>query len=494
MKNIGIWHRNDLRVKDNKAIAEGFKHGDIHPFFIFDPHFYQSAKVSDKRIRFLHESLNELEEEYQSLGSDLIYYHGSVEETIKDVLNEVDMIYVESGVSSGYARERDNRISSLYDVRFLDDDGVKREEPTRDNWRKQAEEYFKRDTIEKPHNLEIPILNSQTTIDQIEERYNTTRNTGKRHEGGCRTADEKLDLFIENIDQYVGSISNPSKAESNTSQLSPYIKFGCLSLREAYQRVKRKSDNGRAVEMFTSRLFWNQHFKQKLYDNPDIMRKSINPVFRGINYGTHKEELHDKWKNGITGYPMVDASMRALKKTGWMNFRMRAMCSSFYTYILRCWWKKGADWFYKHLVDADPAINYYQWQMQSGLIGVHPLRIYNPMKQVRDNDPDGKFIKKYVPELRELPAKYLDRPEKTPLKVQEECGVDIGEDYPYPVVDYEKQRKKARDEWSELDSRAKEALKLPSVLKNASLSNDRKKDLESENNSNNEQTKISDFE
>ena len=175
--------------------------------------------------------------------------------------------------------------------------------------------------------------------------------------------------------------------------------------------------------------------------------------------------------------------MRALRETGWLNFRMRAMCASFYSYVLRCWWVEGADWFYRHLIDADPAINYEQWQMQSGLVGVHPLRIYNPKKQVRDNDPEGEFVRKYVPELREFPTEFLDEPQKAPLSVQDECGVRVGDDYPYPVVDFERRRDEARETWAALADRATEALRDPEVRRRASLSrNSRRKLAEMETN------------
>ena len=189
-----------------------------------------------------------------------------------------------------------------------------------------------------------------------------------------------------------------------------------------------------------------------------------------MNRSTHDPERFEAWKAGQTGFPLVDASMRALRETGWLNFRMRAMCATFYTYILRCWWKAGADWYYRHLIDADPAINYQQWQMQSGLVGVHPLRIYNPRKQVRENDPDGEFVSSYVPELEPLPDEYLDRPEKTPLSVQRECGVRIGEEYPYPIVDFERQRREAREAWGRLGDRAREALGDPEIRRRASFS------------------------
>lgn len=167
---------------------------------------------------------------------------------------------------------------------------------------------------------------------------------------------------------------------------------------------------------------------------------------------------------------MVDASMRALVQTGWLNFRMRAMCASFYSYILKQWWKNGADFFYRHLIDADVAINYYQWQMQSGLIGVHANRIYNPTKQVKDNDPDGKFIKKYVPELRNVPTEFIAEPWKMPERIQKKHGIVIGEDYPEPIADYEREARKAREFFKSKTTKAYASFRDDEVWRKASLS------------------------
>lgn len=176
---------------------------------------------------------------------------------------------------------------------------------------------------------------------------------------------------------------------------------------------------------------------------------------------------------------MVDASMRALIHTGFINFRMRAMVASFFSYILKQWWRIGADFMYYHLTDADPAINYAQWQMQCGLVGCHPNRIYNPRKQARENDPEGEFIREYVPELRDLPAPFLARPEKAPLHAQEQSGVTIGDDedatYPYPVVDFEREATRAREQFSDLAGAARDALQDPDVRQRASLSRERRR-------------------
>lgn len=497
MKRIGVWHRDDLRVRDNKALYKASENGIVVPIFIFDPGFYSSEKVSDGRIEFLHECLEQLDDEYTEIGNGLSYLHGRAEAEVDELIStgKLDRVYFNLSVSSGYARRRDKRMKEKdYTLAFSDDAIVRNKKNSRDGWREQAENYFDSDTIPKPESISnFDSLKSSTSIDDINSLYSVESDMNRRHHGGCKRAQKRVENFVENIEEYVGGISPPAEAEERTSQLSPYLKFGCISPRQAYKYAVENSTDGQALNMFTSRLFWNQHFTQKLQDNRNLHRHSVNPVFRGINRGKHDPELHKKWKNGNTGYPLVDASMRSLDQTGWMNFRMRAMCASFYTYILRCWWKKGADWFYRKLIDADSAINYAQWQMQSGLVGVHPLRIYNPRKQVRDNDPDGEFIKKYVPELRDFPSKFLDRPEKAPLSVQEECGVRIGDDYPYPIVDFERRRKESREYWSSLDTRAKEALKDPEVFRRASLSSDSREKLEEDSQDSKGQSQLGDF-
>lgn len=491
---IAVWHRDDLRVRDNPALANAESDGTAMPLFIADPDYYQNQIVSDARIRFVHESLTQLDSKYQALGGELTLLHGSPKSIIQRLLSEnvIDKVYFNKTTNAGKQKQKTTSISQMEHVKSFDESGIVRDGDSRDNWQEQAENYFTSKLYTVPSTVSS-LRTEGMTVSDIEAVYDIASTKERRHEGGCIRAESQLDAFIQNIGQYMGSISPPAEAEKHTSQLSPYFRFGCLSLRHSYQRVHEEVTDGRARELFTSRLFWNRHFTQKLQDNETLREHAVNPVFRGMNMSTHDEELALAWMDGNTGFPLIDASMRALKQTGWMNFRMRAMCASFYTYILRCWWKEGADWYFKHLIDADPAINYAQWQMQSGLVGVHPLRIYNPMKQVTDNDPDGEYIKKYVPELRDLPAQYLRAPEKTPLEVQDRVGISIGDDYPYPIVDFEKRRIEAREEWSKLSDRAKEALKDPEIRRRASLSRRRDKEVEETDDSSEGQTNLQDF-
>ncbi len=472
--DILVWHRDDLRVRDNPALAAAAADGTAHPTFVFDPRFYRSDRVCDGRIEFLHESLEALVDAYRGRDGDLAYRHGDPRSILRGLLDEgtVDRIYLNATTTAGYALQRDRAISGWDRVSVFEDDGIVRTGRTRERWNEQAEAYFEGETHDPPATVGDGVA-STVTVEGIEAEYEVSSEKQRRHRGGCRRARQQLEAFTGNIHDYVGGISPPAAAEERTSNLSPYFALGCLSLRSAYQYVTDRAPDDRSRELFTTRLFWNRHFTQKLADNPEATQHAVNPVFRGMNRSTHDPELVAAWKRGETGFPMVDASMRALRRTGWLNFRMRAMCATFYTYILRGWWKIGADWFYRHLIDADPAINYQQWQMQSGLVGVHPLRIYNPRKQVRENDPDGEYIRTYVPELEAFPTEYLDRPEKAPLSVQTECGVEIGEAYPYPVVDFERRRADAREAWSALTDRASEALEDPEIRRRASFTGDR---------------------
>jgi deoxyribodipyrimidine photo-lyase len=456
-------------MRDNAALAAAAANGTAHPVFVFDPRFYESKRVCDGRIEFLHESLDQLAAEYDQLDGSLALRHGRPTAILDSLLSDADRLYFNASPSAGYARDRDRELASWDAVRRFEDDAIVRQGDSRADWQTQAESYFTGDQRDPPTTVGGDI-DSSTTIPAIEAEYDIDSEKERTFRGGCRRGRNRLAAFVDQIDEYIGGISPPAAARERTSRLSAYFKFGCLSLRAAYQRADSEGEHNRAVELFHSRLFWNQHFRQKIADNPTATEHAVNPVFRGMNRNRHDPELATAWKRGETGFPMVDASMRALRQTGWLNFRMRAMCASFYSYILRCWWKSGADWYYRHLIDAEPGINYQQWQMQSGLVGVHPLRIYNPRKQVRENDPDGAFIREFVPELADLPSEHLSRPEKTPLSVQQECGVEIGEAYPRPVVDFERRRQEARETWAALDDRATEALADPAVRRRASLS------------------------
>ena len=461
-----ILHRNDLRVSDNPAVN---KPRTAQPIYIFDPVQWESPMFSPQRKQFVLESLTDLKRQYDEQNGDLAFFHGDTKEILSDLASQHDIIFnndanhfrqgLEADLRDGYnGVEQGATQYSGRDTR---------------TWSEQAMNWFTDEPI-TPETVFEEHVDGNTSLEAMRQRYGES--TDKEHfgEGGRRAALQRLETFKHRIDHYAAHISPPAKAEQMTSHLSPYIRYGCISVREVYAAFKDL--DGSNAEQFKDRLVWHQHFQQKLEDNPDLYEEAINPVYRGLNNDNHESHLIQAWKNGRTGYPLVDASMRALKQTGWMNFRMRAMTASFYSYILKQWWKTGADHFYKHLIDADVAINYYQWQMQSGLVGVHANRIYNPTKQVKDNDPNGIYIKRYVPELRNIPSDKIARPWRLTPEEQQRYGVILGEDYPNPIIDFDKEARTARAYFKRKAPEAYEAFNDDTVWEKASLSSRHSRD------------------
>lgn len=469
-----VWHCRQLRTRDHPGLAYAAdEYSTLLPLFVFDPSFYGSEGLAcDGRIQFLHESLADLAAQYRDRGGALTLCHGDPVQVLTAFAEAGWDIVTTADPTGRYGLRRDNAVADACDVTFIDADGLVRGvDDSRDGWADHAEVWFTGTQCSwSGDDVSLQTLDTPVTTERMADAYDITPDKQQVPTGGTTAARKRVIDFLERLDSYPGSISAPTDARTGTSQLSPYLRFGCLSVREVYQAVAEHDGTDRATEMFQSRLWWNRHYNQKLADWAGWMDEAANPVMAGFHQDTHDPALVEAWKDGQTGYPMVDASMRCLQATGWLNFRMRAMCASFFCDLLQQPWKVGADWFYYHLIDADPAINYTQFQIQAGMDGTNMLRIYNPRKQVRDNDPDGEFISQWVPELETLPIEHLDRPEKTPLHVQDECGVTIGETYPYPIVEYEAAREAIVSKFEAVRQQAKRALQNDAVARRISMS------------------------
>ncbi|PSP85168.1 deoxyribodipyrimidine photolyase [Halobacteriales archaeon QS_6_64_34] len=480
--DIVVWHRADLRTVDNAALATAVEDADrVAPVFVVNPAYYGEAGLAcDARLRFLHESLCDLRRQYRDLGSDLTLLSGDPRRRLAERLADGWTVYCNRDVTSRRGRERDRALLDRDGVTVFEDDGIRwpdERDPdgtvavdTRVRWDESCADYFERDQHPRPDSVGPNPIDSEVTVEEIARRHDVAPEKSGVPEGGTVAGSERLSAFLDRLGEYPGVVSPPAAAQARSSRLSQYLKFGCLSERQVYQRVQA-APSSRGRSMYTSRLYWNRHYHQKLADWPGWTERAVNPVFRGLYRDQHDADLDRAWREGRTGFPMVDAAMRALTETGYINFRMRALVATFYVYVLKQWWKPGADFMYYHLVDADPAINYTQWQSQCNLTGVHPVRVYDPAKQAREYDPEGEFVREYVPELAGLPDEHLARPEATPVGVQDACGVDIGTAYPYPVVEYDHEARVARDDFATLDERAKEALSDPQVRRRCSFSN-----------------------
>ena len=510
---VVVWHRKHLRVEDHRALAQATADGDVVcPLFVFDPTFYEDGIACDARIRFLHEAVTSLSRLYGATPTESVVRDGqnSADTLAETPLGETDGTtapadslsaldgpgltcaygdpvavlsrFVDRGWSvltmaaptSRYGLRRDERVREVCDdaIEFVSGDGLIRDaEWSRTDWQSHIEDWLAapQHSPEWDDTLRLT-LDTDVSPARVDEAFEISPSKSKVPTGTHRAATTQLRSFVDRIGSYPGNISAPQDAREGTSGLSAYLNFGLLSIRQVRQYIEANAPECRGQNMFESRLVWNMHYNQKLADWPGWAEQAVNPTFEGKNEDSYDSDLVAAWKRGETGFPMVDASMRCLAETGWLNFRMRAMCASFFTHILKQPWQIGADWYHHHLIDSDVGINYTQWQSQAGLIGKPSQRVYNPRKQVCDQDPDGEWITRWVPELGALPSQFLDQPERTPLSVQDDCGVAIGETYPRPVVDFEAQREAFWSAYEQQRPEAARQLGRPKIAKRASFS------------------------
>jgi deoxyribodipyrimidine photo-lyase len=521
-----VWHRADLRVADNPALAaaatasersagDTSTDGDVDdppstaPVFVVDPAFFADGLACDARLEFLLESLVDLDDQYRDRGSALAVGVGDPVDVLPAAANAFDAtVHWNHHTTARYGRDRDRRVRDALGDRAIahDADAIRRDvDDPRDGWSDHAEAYMTADPVEPPDAfdsnplLERPVPSdtgsfhpaTDPILDRIRDRFDVEPEKPDVQRGGRTPAVRRLDHFVGALEDYPGRISSPSASRTGTSRLSPYLALGCLSVREVYQAVQR-SPHDRGRDMFTDRLYWNQHFRQKLEDWPAATDRAINPVMRGLHRSRHDPDLVDAWRRGETGYPLVDASMRCLVETGHLNFRMRALVATFHCHVLQEWWKPGADFMYYHLLDADAGINYEQWQMQANLTGVHPVRVYDPAKNQREHDPDGAFVRAHVPELRPVPDASLAEPWTMSRAEQADCGVHLGDDYPRPVVDFDHRASDTRDRYARLADRARDALEAPEIRRRASLSR-RHETVDDDPDTTSRQTSLGDF-
>ena len=286
-----VLHQRHLRHADHAALHTAAEECDeVVPVFVFDPAFYQGDNLAcDARIKFLHECLRDI---------DVSLFHGKPTEVFSDFEGPVYTMHSPSG---RYGQERNERLYQA-GATFIDGDGLRRVEHSRDGWSDAVQDWLDNKQYDTPDN--VTLIESDVTIDLIEDEYDIDPVKENVPRGGREAALDQLDQFC-NSPEYWGHISEPTR-ERGLSGLSPYLRFGCLSLREVYQRARERLD-GRDWNAFQSRLFWNLHYNQKLLDWPGWMERAVNPALREL--GTFNKELWEAFKSGETGYPMVDAAV-----------------------------------------------------------------------------------------------------------------------------------------------------------------------------------------
>ena len=481
-----VWFRYDLRLEDNQAFIEATKNGNVLPIFIFDENYYKIETSSSFHIKFCEDSLKDLNQSLKNLyNSKINIYYGDTTEILKNISKKFNIseIYSHHVFKNNYLSKIDGKISKFFkecNIQWylFNQFGIQLGKRDRYRWSYNWNKFINQPVLEKRVNCNFIIdpdhnKNCAISTNFIDDKL--------IQEGGRKNAVKLLNSFLDNrSDNYQKEMSSPITGEKSCSRLSPYITYGNISLREIYRATKQKLNEDisivkkKSLIAFKSRLAWHCHFIQKLYDEPEIEFKNLNSAFDGLREDDFNPYYYEAWKNGNTGYPFIDACMRYLKVNGWINFRMRAMLVSFASYQLWLDWKKTSKHMAKLFTDYEPGIHYSQFQMQSGTTGINSIRIYNPIKQSIDQDPDGNFIRKWVPELKNVQGKLIHEPWKMTYIDQKSISIELGKNYPLPIIENNKATKIAKDKiWKVKKSKEAKLLSSQILIKHASLSSRR---------------------
>ncbi|MAD97022.1 MAG: deoxyribodipyrimidine photolyase [Flavobacteriaceae bacterium] len=452
-----VWFKRDLRLEDNEAISNALAGNKrVLLLYAFENLLLQDEHYDQRHWNFIKQSLVDINKRLAQFNtkvltvqSDIINFFNQIQNTYK-----ISGVYShqETGLLATYNRDKDfTRYCRNNSIPWTENinNGVLRGLLNREDWFEKWEDYMNQPLIASSfHKDQFLSIEEIESIEKYFQKVNLSTPISKQFQhGGTETAWKYANTFFENRHKnYMYHISKPAESRESCSRLSPYIAWGNVSIRQVYQKAKsyKNETNKRHLGAFVSRLRWQAHFIQKFEMEHTMENASINKGYHKLKKSISKE-YKTAWKEGQTGFPLVDASMRCLIATGYVNFRMRALLVSFFTHILWQPWQEATHHLSKMFLDFEPGIHFPQLQMQAAETGINNIRIYNPVKNSLEHDEDATFIKKWVPELKDLPTPFIHEPYlMTPLD-QQFNNVILGKDYPKPIVDAKQARKYAAD-------------------------------------------------
>ena len=465
-----VWFKRDLRVHDHAPLHAAAQQGPVLCLYLIEPSLWRQPDAATQHYHFIRESLVTLDRQLQALGSQLHVAVGEAVEVLAALHAHAPFAALHAHEETGNALtyDRDRAVA-----RWCRNQGVAwREWPQfgvvrglrdRNHWSAHWEQHMRQPIGRMPDRLRPPAGAGLApgVVPLVQATWPTPASLGldpfeppRRQRGGRDRAEAVLhDFWHDRCARYRGGISSPLSAPDACSRLSPYLAYGCLSLREVVQGTRAQLQHTdpalrrhrMGLQAFMSRLYWHCHFIQKLESEPELEWRNLHRGYDGLREHDHNPAHWQALMDGRTGWPMVDACVAMLRETGWLNFRMRAMLVSVAAYPLWLHWREVGLWLARQFLDYEPGIHWSQLQMQSGTTGINTTRVYNPIKQAHDHDPQGRFVRRWLPAMRRVPDTWLFEPWHMPDDVQRRCGLQPGQDLPVPLVDLDSATRRAKE-------------------------------------------------
>ena len=446
-----LWFKRDLRVADHPALVHaaevaGETGAAVLPVYVAEPEYWRLPDTSARHWAFTAECVERLREALGDLGLPLVLRTGDAVAVLSGFAagHGATRLVSHEETGNGWTYARDRRVAAWAREAGLPWDelaqsGVVRRLASRDGWAGRRERWLRAPPLAPPEGLRAPGGIDPGRLPSPADLGMAPDPCPERQAGGRAEGVRLLDSFLaERGRTYRRDMSSPVTGARACSRLSPHLALGTLSMREVHRAAQARKAAAKgtrdgwagSLTSFASRLAWRDHFMQKLEDQPSIEHACLHSAYEGLRPREPDPARLAAWARGETGLPFVDACMRSLAATGWLNFRMRSMLMAVASYHLWLDWRATGPHLARLFTDYEPGIHWSQVQMQSGTTGMNTVRIYNPVKQGHDQDPDGSFTRAWVPELAAVPDRHLQEP-----WLWEGASGLLGRAYPEPIVD-----------------------------------------------------------
>lgn len=445
------WVKRDARLADNACLAEADRMGlEVLPIFCFEPDLLAASDTSDMHTHAQWQALCELRKSLRQRGADLVIAHGDVTDKLARLHALVPFTHVFSHeeIGNDITYRRDVAVAAWCRERGINYREFPQTSVRRGGVNRDRLSQLWHSRIEDVAPLPIPQIRQSENLRKLAAATGFPKLPAFVRNDHWQTvseddAEQTLRSFlIQRGRKYRGGISSPNTAFTSGSRLSVHLAWGTITARQVWHAVRERVATldpddpqtprwKQSLQAFLSRLHWRDHFSQRLESEPELEFQSLHPAYREIPY-ENDEPLHQAWREGRTGYPLVDAIMRCLQATGFVNFRMRAMVVSFACHVLHLDWRLIHPHLARVFRDYDPGIHLNQLQMQAGVVGWNAIRVYNPTKQLTDWDADCRFVKQWLPELKSVTVEQI-------------LNGEILNDYPAPIVPFAERARQMTD-------------------------------------------------